>query len=158
VIFHTVFIFVSTCQYKYVYWCNLNTLWRSLHAVTHSLCLKFTHYSIYTMVLVVSNRPLNAKPQIQSDASPCGICDKQSSIGTCFSPSTSVLPCRFHSPTVAYLLIHLPQMLYNLSEWQRHWITHFSAVYKAHSKFQKCKVRWIQNNELEGMWKEVIIA
>ena len=45
----------------------------------------------------VSRRPLTAEAQVRSQVSPCGICDGQSGDGTCFSPSTSVLPCQFYS-------------------------------------------------------------
>jgi hypothetical protein len=46
------------------------------HAVTHSLCFRLAHHSIYTMVLAVHNNPLTAKAQIQYPASPCRICGK----------------------------------------------------------------------------------
>src|SRR5215510_11465871 len=33
----------------------------------------------------------------------------------CFSPSTSVFPCQYHSTNAPYPSIHLPPMLYNVS-------------------------------------------
>ena len=33
----------------------------------------------------------------------------------CFSPSTSVFPCQYHSINVLYSFIHLPSTLYNIS-------------------------------------------
>jgi hypothetical protein len=45
------------------------------------------------MAQAVSRRPLIAEARVGS----CGICGGQSGTGTDFSPTTSVLPCQFHS-------------------------------------------------------------
>jgi hypothetical protein len=49
------------------------------------------------MAQAVSRRPLTAEARVQSRVTPCGICGGQSGTGTDFFPSTSVLPCQFHS-------------------------------------------------------------
>jgi len=36
----------------------------------------------------------------------------------CFSPSTSVFPCQYHSTNAPYSFIRLPPMLYDLRNWQ----------------------------------------
>jgi hypothetical protein len=55
------------------------------------------------MAQAVSCRPPTAEARVRSRVSPCGICGGRSSIGTGFSPSTSVFPCQCHS-TGALLL------------------------------------------------------
>jgi hypothetical protein len=52
------------------------------------------------MAQVVSRRPLTAEARVRARVNPCGICGAQSGTGTGFSPSSSVLPCQYHS-TVA---------------------------------------------------------
>jgi hypothetical protein len=49
------------------------------------------------MAQAVSRRPLTAEVRVRCRVSPCGICGGQSGIGTGFSQSTSVFPCKFHS-------------------------------------------------------------
>jgi hypothetical protein len=49
------------------------------------------------MAQAVSRRPLTAEARVRSLVSSCGICGGQSGTGTCFSTSTSVFPCQFHS-------------------------------------------------------------
>jgi hypothetical protein len=56
------------------------------------------------MAQAVSRRSPTAEVRFQSRVSPCGICGGPSGTGTgFFPPSTSVLPCQFHS-TCASLL------------------------------------------------------
>jgi len=63
-----------------------------------SLCLcsgrQFKHISVFE---TVGRRPLTSKVWIQSQASLCGICGGQSSIGTDFPPSRSVFLCQYNS-------------------------------------------------------------
>jgi hypothetical protein len=49
------------------------------------------------MAQAVSRQPVTAEAWVRSRFGPCGICGGQSGTGTGFSPSTSVLPCQFHS-------------------------------------------------------------
>jgi hypothetical protein len=49
------------------------------------------------MAQVVSRRPLTAEARVRARINPYGICGGQSDAGTCFSPSTSVFPCLYHS-------------------------------------------------------------
>ena len=54
-----------------------------------------------------------------------------------FSVSTLVHPCHYHSTSDPYLcLIHLPLMLYNYSNWQRHYLKHFEE--SIHFMFVLC--------------------
>ena len=50
----------------------------------------------------VSRRPLAEEARIRFQASQCGICGEQIGTGTGFSPSTSVLPCQYHSTNAPY--------------------------------------------------------
>jgi hypothetical protein len=52
------------------------------------------------MAQVISRWLLTAEARVYARVNPCGICGKQSGIGTSFSPSSSVLPCQHYS-TVA---------------------------------------------------------
>jgi hypothetical protein len=49
------------------------------------------------MAQAVSRRPITAEARVRSRVRPCGMYVGQSGTGTCFSPSTSVSPCQFHS-------------------------------------------------------------
>jgi hypothetical protein len=49
------------------------------------------------MAQAVSRRPVTAEARVRSRVSPCEICGGQSGTGTGFPPSTSGLPCQFHS-------------------------------------------------------------
>jgi hypothetical protein len=69
------------------------------------------------MAQAVSRRSVTAEARVRSRVSPCAICGGQRGTGTGFFPSTSVLPCQFHS-TGAQLLRkkkkktnHLPHMV-----------------------------------------------
>ena len=67
------------------------------------------------MIRMVSHRSLTMEAQVNSKASPDGICCGQSDIGTGFSLSTAVL-CH-HSATALYpYLNHLPLILSNLGK------------------------------------------
>jgi len=44
------------------------------------------------MAPVICHQPIIVEAQIQSKASPCGICDGQSGTGTGFLPSTLAVP------------------------------------------------------------------
>jgi hypothetical protein len=49
------------------------------------------------MAQVVSRRPVTAEVRVRARFNPCGICGGQSGTGTGFSPSSSGLPCQYHS-------------------------------------------------------------
>jgi hypothetical protein len=49
------------------------------------------------MAQVVSRRPLTAEARVRCRVNPRGICGGQSGTVTVFSPSSSVLPCQYHS-------------------------------------------------------------
>ena len=53
----------------------------------------------------VSRWPLAAKARSRSQVSPCEVCGGQSGTGTGFYPSTSVIPCQYHSIIALYLFI-----------------------------------------------------
>jgi hypothetical protein len=45
----------------------------------------------------ISRRPLTAEVRVRTRVNSCGICGAQSSTGRGYSPSSSVLPCQYHS-------------------------------------------------------------
>jgi hypothetical protein len=49
------------------------------------------------MAQAVSHWPLNEKARVLTRFGPCGICGGQSGTRTDISPSSSALPCRYHS-------------------------------------------------------------
>jgi hypothetical protein len=55
------------------------------------------HMQGRAMAQAVCLRPLTAEARVRLRVSPCGICGGKSGTGTGYSPSTSVLPCQFHS-------------------------------------------------------------
>jgi hypothetical protein len=68
------------------------------------------------MAQAVSRRPLTAEARVRSLASPCEICGGQSGNWTGFSPSTSVLPCQFHS-IGAPLIVEIGKKLIMFITW-----------------------------------------
>jgi hypothetical protein len=56
------------------------------------------------MAQAVSCRFLTAKAQFCAVVSPCGICGEQSGTRTGFSPSSSILPCQYHSAVALQLI------------------------------------------------------
>jgi hypothetical protein len=51
----------------------------------------------HAMAEAVSRRSLTAEVRVRSRVSPSGICGGKVALGQVFPPSTSVLPCQFHS-------------------------------------------------------------
>jgi hypothetical protein len=54
----------------------------------------------------VSHWPLIAEARVRTRVSPCGICRGQSGIGTGFTPSSPVFPCRYR--VIVALHFHIP--------------------------------------------------
>jgi hypothetical protein len=57
---------------------------------------------------------LTLEATVQSQASPCRICGKQSDTGTGSSPSTSTFSCHYYSASDPHSSIHRTPKLYNL--------------------------------------------
>jgi hypothetical protein len=53
------------------------------------------------MAQAVSRRPLTAEARVSSRVNLCGICGRQSGIGTGFSPSSSVFPVNIIPPSLS---------------------------------------------------------
>jgi hypothetical protein len=69
---------------------------------------------VYTMAQPVSYRALIMEGLVQPQVSPCGMCDVQNDNGAVFSLSTEDFP-QCHSTNAPYSFIHVPKVLYNLS-------------------------------------------
>jgi hypothetical protein len=63
------------------------------------------------MAPAVSRRPVTVEAPARSHVSPCDICCEQSGTETGFSPSTSLLPCQYHSTNVLHTHLHLHVVL-----------------------------------------------
>ena len=59
------------------------------------------------LVWAVNCWPVTTEGWVQSQASQDGICSVRSGTGTGLSPSTSVVPCQYHSTTASYSFIYL---------------------------------------------------
>jgi hypothetical protein len=77
------------------------------------------------MVEAVSQCSVTIEAKVCSQASPGGICGRQSSSGTCFPPIILVFSCHHYSVNAPYsYFIHLQftlHNLHNLSSWQYKW-------------------------------------
>jgi hypothetical protein len=62
-------------------------------------------YNGRAMAQAVSRRPLTTETGVRARANPCGICGGQIGTGTCFSPSSSVVPCQYNSFRRSSILI-----------------------------------------------------
>jgi hypothetical protein len=58
---------------------------------------------IWRSTEVVSRRLLAAESRVRTRVNPCVICGGQSGTGTGFSPSSSVLPCQYHSTVILHI-------------------------------------------------------
>jgi hypothetical protein len=83
---------------------------------------KEQHYVGCATGQVASHWLLNREAWVQSQASPCGICDEQSGNGAHFTPRTSVFRSEYHSINAPYSLMLLTP--HNLKNWQCHEIAH----------------------------------
>ena len=67
----------------------------------------------------VSCRRLTAEDRVRFQVNLDGISGCKGDTETCFSPSTSVFPCQYHSTVAPYSYIYLFVTLCNLSSSQR---------------------------------------
>ena len=83
-------------------------------STTYSLLL------LLLLLLLLGLQRVRGIEAVQLISTECVTCGGQSGILTGFYTSTSVLPPQYHSTTAPYsCYIHLPPMLYNLSNCQR---------------------------------------
>jgi hypothetical protein len=54
------------------------------------------------MAQMVSRRPLTEEARVCAQLKTYRICDEQSCAGTGFSPSSTVLPCQYHSTAAVH--------------------------------------------------------
>jgi len=78
---------------------------------------------------VLNQLPLTLDIWVQSQSSPDRICGGQSGTGKVFFSGALLFPCSIHSVTSPSTFIHLALMLYNLRDWQPHWISHWKLFY-----------------------------
>jgi len=74
-------------------------------------------YIGHAMTWVVGCHPLTMEAWVQSQATQCEICGRQSGAGTRFSLSTSLLFCQYHYASAVYWFIYLLLMLYYCRNW-----------------------------------------
>jgi hypothetical protein len=70
-----------------------------------SISVKQTLFLDRAMAQVVSSRPLKAESRVRARVFPCRICGGQSCTGIGIFPSSSVLPCQYHSTVAPYSYI-----------------------------------------------------
>jgi hypothetical protein len=73
------------------------------HSVTakSNQCLHFGR----TITQAVSSRPFTAEARVLARVIPYGICVAKSGTGTGFSPSSSAVPCQYHSTVALHACI-----------------------------------------------------
>jgi hypothetical protein len=116
------FLCPRKCNVPLVYWTqivwHINTFfWREARSGF------FVLLSGYAMTRAVSCSPHSrtAEAQVESQASPCGICDAQSGAGTGVSLSTSFFPCQCNLTNASYWSIYSSPVLWRqflLSGWK----------------------------------------
>jgi hypothetical protein len=63
---------------------------------------KMRCYKVCAMVQAVGHRSVTVEARVRLQSSPCEICGEKSGNGVCFSPTTSVFPCRYHTTNDPY--------------------------------------------------------
>jgi hypothetical protein len=80
---------------------------------------------------MVSHWPLAMETSVQSQTSPCGICDGKSGIGKGFSLTGVVLPCPYYSTDAPYSFIHLSLVLYSLMAFLNNTLVESSYLFSS---------------------------
>jgi hypothetical protein len=68
----------------------------------HERIASFIFCGCFLTCFQVRAMAVSSWPQVRARFSPCGICGGQRGTGIVFSPSSSVLPCQYHSTVVLH--------------------------------------------------------
>jgi hypothetical protein len=107
---------------RHLFWARYFASFASVFYLTKTWTLPLPQFTIFiltqnenktqlitatrVMAQAVGRQPVTAKARLPSRASARWICGVLSGTGTAVSPSTSVLPCQYHSTSAPYSFIH----------------------------------------------------
>jgi hypothetical protein len=103
----------------------------------HMLSGKYPSYW-RSMAQAVSLQPLITMAQVCAQVSPCGICGAQSGTGSCFSLSSSVFVCQYHSTVTLHTHISSEEWIKGAFPWTRTTRTKTSTILCCNVNIPRC--------------------